>query len=249
MRNHIMPRAASLAGLLVCVAGPIAAQSADEARAPWTDRVSVVAHIGLLAPAGGSQLFTLLDDALTPGASALRPRMLGAELRVRLRPRWSLLAGWEGGGRTLATSSRVQPPTGSRTVVQQTQLDVTAAQYVGIQWQAWRWRGTTTDRARLHLGAGGGVARYQLRQWGEFVDVARVLRFEDDLRSSGRGGFGFASAAVEVPIGDWFAVQGDVRRQLGSAPMNADYASFDRLDLTGTRASLGVVVTPGRLRR
>ena len=133
---------------------------------------------------------------------------------------------------------------------QQTTLDVTSLQYAGADWEAFRWRRAgagATDRLRVVLGAGGGVARYRLRQWGEFVDARRSVAYADDFASAGRGGFAYGSAALEVPLRRWIALQGDVRRQVGSAPMTADFAGFDRLDLGGTRLGVGVRLHPAAL--
>ena len=240
-------------GLLA--AAPVQAQQAprDSAAATaagrwWLDRLSIAAQYGVLRPAGGSELYALVDRALTPGADALRPKLVGGELHVRVRGPWSIVLGAEAGSGTVGSASRVQPAAAAGESPQQrTTLDLTAVQTLGASWQALRWRGGATgasDRLRLVLGAGGGVARYRLRQWGTFVDVERALAFENDLRSSGRGGLGYASASVEVPLRRWVALQGALRRQAGSAPMSADYASFDRLDLGGTRFSVGVLLHP-----
>jgi hypothetical protein len=94
------------------------------------------------------------------------------------------------------------------------------------------------------LAAGGGVARYQLRQWGDFVDEQRLVAFEADFNSAGRGAFGFASAGVEVPLQRWLALQAELRHQVGSASMSADYDTFDKIDLGGTRFSVGARFSP-----
>jgi hypothetical protein len=234
------------AGMLI--AAPLQAQ--QTAREGWLDRVSVAAQYGVLRPAGGSELYTLIDRALAPGTRALRPKLAGGELRVRVLGPLRLVLGAEAGGSTVASTSRVGPVPESAEVRQQTALDLTSVQYAGANWQALRWRARTpdaADRARLVLGAGGGVARYRLRQWGTFVDAQRALAFDSDFRSAGRGAFGYASAAVEVPVQRWVTLQAELRRQAGSARMSADYASFDRLDIGGTRLSAGVVLHPARM--
>lgn len=227
---------------------PVAVATAPGAAGPgWFERISVSARLGEFRPAGQSELFSLLDHALTPGADALRPTLVGGELHFAVSDRWGVLLGAEAGRSTVASVSRVQPASGSGEVRQQTALRLTAVQYLGAEWQAFRWRGAgrdAPDRLRLVLGAGGGAARYDLRQWGDFVDAERRVAYDDDFRSAGRGVFGYVSAAVEVPLRRWVAVQGELRRQAGSAPMSADYASFDRLDLGGTRFSVGVLLHP-----
>jgi hypothetical protein len=235
-----------VAGMLV--AAPLQAQQTP--REGWLDRVSVAAQYGVLRPAGGSELYTLMDRALAPGAGALRPKLVGGELRVRVLGPVGLVLGAEAGGSTVASTSRVEPVLQSAEVRQQTALDLTSVQYGGANWQALRWRGRTpdaADRGRLVLGAGGGIARYRLRQWGTFVDAERALAFDGEFRSGGRGRFGYVSAGVEVPVRRWVTLQAEVRRQAGSAPMSADYASFDHLDIGGTRLSAGVVLHRARM--
>jgi hypothetical protein len=208
-------------------------------------------HYGTFRPTGRSELYALLDAALAPGARALRPRVTGGALHVRVTPRWAVLLGAEAGGRQTASVSRVRPAGVTADVRQWTAFDLTAVQYAGAEWQALRWRGARAgapDRARLTLGAGLGRASYRVRQGGDFVDVDRRLGFGDEFRSDGAGAIRFASAALEVPVRRWLGVQGTARRQAGSAPMRADYASFDRLDLGGTRLDVGLHLRPAAAR-
>lgn len=239
--------------LAAVVAAPVAAQqpARDTASSSsWLGRISLTARLGQLRPSGRSELFALMDRALLPTDGALRPRLAGGELHVALTPRFGVLLGAESGRGTVASVSRARATGVDADVRQRTTLDVASLQYVGAEWQAFRWRrdgAGATDRLRVLLGAGGGVARYRLRQWGDFVDAQRSVAYGDDFGSSGRGGFGYGSATLEVPVRRWVAVQGDVRRQVGSAPMSADFASFDRLDLGGTRLAVGLRLRPAAL--
>ncbi|MDF1503286.1 hypothetical protein PYV61_10050, partial [Roseisolibacter sp. H3M3-2] len=159
--------------------------------------------------------------------------------------RWGVVLGAEAGGGSAASTSRATPD-GGAPVAQRTALDLTGVQWAGVEWTALRWRPAAGERLRVTLGAGAGAAAYRLRQWGAFVDAERRVAYEDDFRSRGRGAVAYAQAAVAVPVRRWLAVQGDVRRQAGSAPMTDDFAGFDRLDLGGTRLGVGVTVRPGR---
>lgn len=239
--------------LAVVAVMPVAAQPAARDTAPstsWLGRVSVSARLGELRPSGRSQLYALMDRALLPTGGALRPRLAGGELHVRVARGLGAVLGAEAGQGTMASVSRARATGTSADVRQQTTLDVTSLQYAGADWEAFRWRRAgagAADRLRVVLGAGGGVARYRLRQWGEFVDAQRSVAYADDFASAGRGGFAYGSAALEVPLRRWIALQGDVRRQVGSAPMTADFAGFDRLDLGGTRLGVGVRLHPAAL--
>lgn len=204
-------------------------------------RVSVAAQVGEFRPAGGSELYALLDRALAPGARPLRPKLMGAALHLQMTSAWSLVLGADAGGTTIASVSRVQSTTGVSDVRQQTTFDLTSTQSLGVEWQALRWRGAgASDHLRLVLGGGGGLAHYRLRQWGNFVDVPQRIGFSDRFVSVGRGPFAYASAGIEIPLRSQLALRGEVRRLAGSAPMSDDYSTFDRLDLSGTTVSMGV---------
>lgn len=234
-----------LAGMLLVPAG---AAHAQERGAAWPSRLGVSVHGGEFRPAGNSEAFRVFDEALTAGTDALTPRVAGVELQVRLWRRLRVVGGVERGSRTIASQSRVQPVSSATPAEQRTTLDFTAVRYGGVQWQAWQWQGASRSVERLRVIVGGGVgqSQYALRQWGEFVDVPRQVTFSDDLQSKGRGTFRYLSASVEAPLSRQIALHGDIRRHAGRAGMNGDFSAFDRLDLSGTRLSLGVLVTPWR---
>lgn len=255
MSAHRPPACAGALVLALLAAAPVRAQQgpadagtrSDSTGLTWLERVGVSAHFGTFQPTGRSELYALLDDALAPGARPLRPRLAGGEVHVRLTERWGVLVGAEAGGRTIASASQVNPAPTSDDVRQHTSLRLTSVQYVGAEWRALRRSvtgGDDVDQPRLVLRTGAGTARYRLRQWGAFVDVPRRIAFDDAFTSARRGAFVYASAAVEVPLNRWVALQGELRRQAGSAAMTADYAEFDRLDLGGTMFSMGILFRP-----
>lgn len=200
------------------------------------DRITLVARYGALRPTAHSELYDLLDRALTPGSSALRPQVVGGELRVRVAKGFAAVVGAESGSDRVSSSSQTRPTSGGD-VRQETALTLTGVPYAGVQWTARRW-----DRLSLHVGAGGGLARYRVHQWGDFVDASRGVAYADDYTSSGRGAIGYANIGAAVPVRSWLAIEADVRRQFGTAPMRGDYATFDRLDLGGTRIALGAAL-------
>jgi hypothetical protein len=259
---------AAAAAAAVTTAAPLRAQRvprdtaypdaarADTLRADTAElaRVSLSVHYGTFRPAGRSELYALVDRALAPGAGALRPRLAGGAMHVRVAGPWYVRLGAEAGGSSVASASRALPAGAApdAAVRQHTTFDLAAVYSLGAEWQALRWRAArpdAPDRARLVVGAGAGLARYRLRQWGDFVDAERRVGFGEDFRSDGRGAVRYASAALEVPVTRGVGVQGTVRRQAGSAPMRADYATFDRLDLGGTRLDVGLHFRPRAARR
>ncbi|WP_411280877.1 hypothetical protein [Gemmatimonas sp.] len=244
-----MKRFAALVAGMVALAPAVQAQDAPKDASAWS-RVSISVRYGVFTPSGNSEVYSLIDRALDPGSATLNPRLAGADVAVRMTPRWSIRLGTESGERTMGSVSRVLPATTTSPVVQQTALQLTAVQSLGVEWRAARWaraHGASQDRARLILGAGLGTTRYRFHQWGAFVDAERLVAYRDDFYSAGRGQFTYVSAGVDVPVARWVALQGTVRRQFGAAPMSDDYATFDHLDLGGTSVSVGVRFSPAEL--
>jgi hypothetical protein len=234
------------------VASPLAAQQKTDSLFSLS-RLSGSVHIGQFSLSGGSEAFELFDAALSSGTSALSPRVTGAALRWRARERLYIVASAEMGKRTMNTTSQVQATNASGASAQETTLELNGMQTIGAQWHAWTWKAkgeaatsVRAERLKLFAGAGLGRATYALRQTGTFVDAARRVAFTDDLQSKGSGSIGYLNATAEVPVTRWAAVQLDLRRQFGGAGMNGDFSTFDKLDLSGTRYSLGVVISPWR---
>lgn len=234
------------------VASPLAAQATSDSQ--WSlSRLSASLQIGQFSLSGGSEAFELFDSALSSGTSALSPRVTSASLRWRAWDRLYVVASAEMGSRTMNSTSRVQGTNVTGASAQKTSFELNGVQTIGAQWHAWSWKATgeaaksdRAERLKLFAGAGLGRATYALRQTGSFVDAARRVAFNDDLQSKGRGSIAYLNAAAEVPVTRWAAVQLDLRRQFGSAGMNGDFSTFDNLDLSGTRYSLGVVISPWR---
>lgn len=243
----------ALAAAVIAMPSSLTAQSVDSLPS-LASRVSVSVRYGSFSPSGTSEVYTLMDRALDAGGAALNPRMTGVDVHARLSERWSAMLGLEAGERTIGSVSRMPPSTSSfyaGEVAQQSTLQLTGVQLLGAEWRALRWRpaGRTTDVARITVGGGVGSASYRFRQWGEFLDASRLVRSRNDFYSSGRGTIGFASATLEVPLRDWIALQGTLRRQFGSAPMSDDYASFNRIDLGGTSIHAGARLFPSSVLR
>ncbi len=213
----------------------------------WVSRVSISASVGTLQPSRQSEFYRLLDNALAPGSHALHPQLVGGDVRMRLSDRWTMIASVTGGRQTVSSLSRAVAVNIADNVPQQTTFDLNSTQTVGARFLAWHSAlGGAPDRDRLRVivGAGVGSAHYRVHQWGYFVDATRNVFYADDFRSAGRGAIGYGSAAIEAPITRWAAISVEWSRQFGSAPMNSDYASFNHLDLGGSRLSAGFLFSP-----
>lgn len=235
-------RVVIVAGALMLSSACAAAQTSGR----WS-RLSFTLRQSVLASSGGGEAFSLFQRDLTPGPDAMHIGIGGGEVRWRMARDLHVVGGAESGARTVGSESRYAPST--TPARQSTSLDLSSLQYAGVSWTPLHWRAKGTERARLGLAAGGGHGSYRLHQWGQFADANRQLTFTDDFVSSGHGTFGYGALQLEVPVWRGVALSGDVRRQFGSAPMSADFAQFDRIDLGGTRAGVGLTITPAQFRR
>ncbi len=221
-------------------AQPHATRTGDSHEGFEWARVSLTVRSGTFHSTGNSDAHRLLERALTSGRTAFEPLVTGASLHLPISSRWGVHAGVDGGHRTTSSESRVRPAGEIVPVQQRTQFALSSYVHAGLDVTAWKW----SNRASLVLTAGVGRAAYRLRQHGAFMDLDRLVVFDNEFHSAGRGTVGYGGAALDVPLSHWASLQADVRRQGGSAGMSGDFAGFDRLDLGGTRISAGLALRP-----
>lgn len=253
--NSQLARVACVVVFQLTLASHSAAQAAlpaPELRGSWRERLGFTVGGGVFSPTGNSQLYWLLNRALTPGSDILQPRLLSGSIQYGVSPTVAVVLRADVGSHSSRTHSIAAPSTPAADLSQRTTLRIRMQSTLGAQFAPWQWRGPTAahdDRLRLNVGAGGGLASYQLDQRGTFVDADRALSYGASYRSLGTGLVSYAMASVDIPIVRVAAVSVSLRKQWGSARMTRDYSSFDRLDLGGTTASLGMMLRPFRKNR
>lgn len=252
MNASTLARIFGATALPALLAAP-ALQAQHPAQTPavsWQSRLSAGISGGALSPTAHSQLFTLLDKALAPGRNMLQPRLISGTVLYATTPNVSLVWRSDVGGHTAQSVSIAQPMTPTTDLSQSTTLRIRLQSTLGAQFTAWRWAAPASsrrgDRLRLTLGAGLGVVSYQLDQRGTFVDAPRRIAYGASYRSSGVGPLTYAASSIDIPVQQQLSISAVIRQQWGSARMSTDYAAFDRLDLGGTTASVGMIFAPSR---
>lgn len=216
----------------------------------WYERLDLEVSHSTLRSRGHSEFFQLFDQALNPLAGRLDPRGVRGSVYAVVTPHWSLRSSVAQMDRAVASTSRNQAP--GDVVGQATAWNVWSWEVLGAEWQAYQrpiGSHASGRGVRVLLGAGVGITGYRLRQVGRFVDAARQLTFADDFRSAGRGATGLVSIASEVRVARGAGLRLEWRGQRGSAPMNGDFADFNRLDVSGHQWSAGLVLRPFSRRR
>lgn len=193
-------------------------------------------RLGGFGPRGHSDLFDDVDELFGAGRRDFRGFTGGIEYSVGLGSHVELGFHLDGYGRTVTTSYRDFEREDGSPIFQDLRLNIVPLGATVRLLPAGR-------RARFapYLAAGADVFFYQYEEQGEFIDF-----FSDDLDISSDAfvsegatpGFHVA-AGLRVPVSHDFSVTGEVRYQQARTRMNDDF-SLNRVDLSGTSATLGV---------
>ena len=90
-----------------------------------------------------------------------------------------------------------------------------------------------------YVGAGGGVLRYDLQQYGDFVDFRTSQVFPSTLTSAGWAPMIHAFAGVDVLVLKRVYVTLDGRYQWSNSTLGNDWVDFDPIDLAGFKLAAG----------
>ena len=90
-----------------------------------------------------------------------------------------------------------------------------------------------------YVGAGGGALRYDLEQYGDFVDFRTSRVFGSTLKSAGWAPMVQAFAGVDVLVLKRVYVTLDGRYQWSKATLGNDWVDFDPIDLAGFKLAAG----------
>jgi hypothetical protein len=231
------------AGLLAGLqTGELHAQDGFLFRAP---QVQVTFRAGPVMPRAQSDVFDFMTSELTLERGDFRAPALAAEFAVLLGPRWDLalslghseaesrseyrdLIGSDGLPIEQTTRLRTMPLTGTLRF-----YPIERGRTVGSL--AW-----LPTRTTPYIGAGGGMTWYRLEQQGEFVELPDYDIFYHEYRSAANALTLHAVAGADHWFTPRIGLNLEGRYTHGSAPTEGAYRSYDRLDLSGLQASVGL---------
>jgi hypothetical protein len=97
--------------------------------------------------------------------------------------------------------------------------------------------------ARLvpYVGGGAGLLRYDLLQYGDFIDIADFSVFSDQLPSEGWTPTAYVDGGIDWLLIRKLALTVDVRYQLAASELDESaWTGFEPLELSGIRVSTGI---------
>jgi opacity protein-like surface antigen len=91
-----------------------------------------------------------------------------------------------------------------------------------------------------HVSAGVGLMWYSFRQQGDFVDVDDEDIFSATLSSNGWAPSLQLGAGVDFTLSPGLVLAADARYTHARATMSEDFSGFDKIDLSGVQATVGL---------
>jgi len=92
------------------------------------------------------------------------------------------------------------------------------------------------------IGAGGGLMLYNFRQNGDFVDFETLNVFSKTYASKGRSAMAYVNLGADLSLTERFVLTGDLRYSTARAALNGTFVGFNKIDLSGTAATMGIAV-------
>lgn len=202
---------------------------------------------GFAVPRGQSDIYDLLTEELTLERRDFTSAALALSAAYRVAPRVEIGLSTSYAGRSVGSESRnftgeddlpvLQTTNLSRVGVMATARLSLLAPGRAIGRYAW-----IPSKVVPYVGGGGGAVWYRLHQQGEFVDTETLDIFEDTFESKGWtvGATGFGGA--DITLTPRFGLSLEGRYLWARAPMNGDFSTFNKIDLSGYDASIGLFV-------
>ena len=202
---------------------------------------------GFAQPRAQSDIFDFLTSELTLERGDFGAAAVTTSATVRVAPRVEVGISGSFAGRSANSESRGFTGEDDLPIEQTTSLRRAAIMAIGrvsllspgrsVGRFAW-----IPTRIVPFVGGGAGGVWYRLHQDGEFVDKETLDIFEDQSESKGWSlgatGFGGADVAVTPRIG----ITAEGRYLWAKGPMNRDFGTFNKIDLSGYDASIGLYV-------
>lgn len=193
----------------------------------------------------GSDIFTFTTDQLSVNKSDFSGFTVGADLAIRLAPRFDAVLGTSYAG----TST----PSNYRHLVDQNNQEITQTtdfQRVPVMLSL---KAYLTDRGRSvgrfawvparvapYVGVGGGAMWYKFRQHGDFVDANTNDVFTSDLVSSSWAPAAQGFAGVDFTLTPHLALTGEAKYIWAHGKLSDSFSGFDNIDLSGLSTTIGL---------
>jgi opacity protein-like surface antigen len=91
-----------------------------------------------------------------------------------------------------------------------------------------------------YVGGGAGMMWYRFRQQGDFVDFQTLNVFTSDIDSNDWTQTVNGMAGLDISLSPMVALRAESRYVWARAPLSRAFTGFDKIDLSGVQATLGL---------
>ena len=230
---------------MLILAGSAQAQRTGDGFMFGEPRGSLTVRGGFAHANAGSDIFSFTTSRLTIDRRDFSGRSAGGDVALRIAHRLDLAVSGSWSGRTTKSEFRDWVDQDDLPIRQTTffaRVPVTAGlrAYLLPRGRAIGRYAWIPARFTAYVGGGVGVMWYQFRQRGDFVHFETLAVFPDRFESRGLTPTAQGLAGVELTITPRFALTAEGRYSMAKAGLSNDFDGFDRIDLSGPSATLGV---------
>ncbi len=238
--------AALAAGLILTPIG-LFAQSSGDGFLFGRPHVTLTLRGGFASPTASSDVFAFAAKQLTVGKGDFGSASFGADFGVRLRERLNLQFSASSMGRNVDSEFRDwvdnnDKPIEQRTTFRRTPVTVGLKYYLSAPGRSVSRLAWVPSRFAPYVSAGGGQMWYRFKQAGDFVDFQTLDVFKSDLTSSSWTGVAYGSGGIDYTVSPHLALTTEARYDYSRATMNKAFEGFNRIDLSGLSANVGLTV-------
>jgi hypothetical protein len=198
-------------------------------------------------PIGSSQIWDFTTQNLTVSKGDFTAPGFMVDVGVRLSDRFQLIAASGTSRRANASEFRKYVDNNDLPIEQTTTIrrlpvmlgvryNITAPEE-RISRFAW-----IPSRVTPWVGVGGGAMNYTFSQIGDFVDFQTLNVFKQTFASSGWAPMAYGNVGVDLKLSMRFSLTGDFRYSAARATLGGKFVGFDKIDLSGTAATMGLTV-------
>jgi hypothetical protein len=236
--------AALLAGALLLLAAPDAARAQDGFlfNRPMA---GLTLRAGPMLYGAGGDVFGQMRRDLTLERGDFTAPLLGGDVIFAVLPRLDLVVGLGYADVTSGSEFRDWVDNDGLPIEQTTRLrTIPLTGTVRYQLLA---RGHELSRVswlpastNAYVGAGGGIAWYRLTHTGDFIDFEDLAIYWANMHTAGSDRILHVLAGGDYWLATRVGVNAELRRSFGHARPDNGFRTFDRVDLGGTQATLGL---------
>ena len=193
----------------------------------------------------GSDIFSFTTEQLSVNKSDFSGLTVGADLAIRIAPRFDVVLGTSYAGTSTPSNYRHLVDQNNQEITQTTDFRrvpvmVSLKAYLTDRGRSVGRFAWVPSRFAPYVGVGGGAMWYKFRQNGDFVDANTSNVFTSDLNSSNWAPAAQGLAGLDFTLTPHLALTGEAKYIWAHGKLSDSFSGFDNIDLSGLSTTIGL---------